>query len=1277
MTQRLRRILIMTVMAILTVTLMTASLLCSVTYARYAGGRYDEEKSIYDPIIEFVGANQYEVYSPEELIEAIENGYSYIKIGEGAEQPFVITTGVTDVTANLVIDLNGTTIVRNSRNPVLDVQRNVSAVLVYDSSVKEGGDVAKDAGSFYNPVGSALQVSGGTLTVAAGRYDSGPKTNIATSLPSDASDTISATVYSRTNANRVGGSYQASQGEVNMPALSADVYIPEGTSSGYNYIEGDTYLIYSKEQNCYVDNGTLIVNAVDGAGDELAVPCNAASCDFYYYYPIGAAGAADAPAEYVVVYGYNDVKRLAEDSHDTTDATETSAGTDLSENGLVWPYAAVRSIRSTETVQEGEGRTTGGEGFMRGGAFSTYFGTENTYGIYAEGGTLSVADGVSFTAVGEGVCIRSQTSSTTTDSNAAASLEISGGTFSSELGDTIQMEGGSVTITGGTFTKNADVDGAQSGEGADNGSAIDIQGGSLSASNAVFTVTGDHVNGIKMTKTETGTQSDTISNATFNFNPLQQGADSSLAGGSSVAAIQVIGGSLNVSGSNFNFNTGSTGTSSANNGIYVRGGEVNASSCNFNFSLNEAGAATGSVTGSAGIASVGGEVTATNCKFTLPGYSNYGIYAPGGTTTVTGGAITMTGDSNHGVFASGGSTLVQGGSINMATQADPGNDNFGIEISDGTVTANGCAITVYGTYSAGVLAQGGTVNLGGTTGTTTITVTNSQTTETENYQTISTLTSSAVSSEGGTINLNNTVEIKSDSLGITARGIINVGDETQTAANVTVNTDNATGVYVNNGTLNVKAGATLNVTSTVRSNTQWVQPPEGQTEIPPSIYNGVYVNGGSLNSTGTLNVDFTGVESDAISPNGGDNMGLTEQNAYREFKVKSYAVRVEAGTTTSSSVTIAAGEITNDVGGGVLVNGGTVYLGAADGTGPVVDTTGTGRYSLIGVTGAAGNWAYTPPSSGGDAVKVDGGALYVYGGSYTADYGNGILVTNGTANVSGGKFTGTDDRKDGENLYTGAGSNYGLKVLGGSAKITRGEFTAQQYGGGVFIMGTETNNQQPHITAANIRVTGATGVALWDYANVVFGTSGGSNGELTVTAESTGMTVETTTSSAARQNITIYSGTFQSTGRDSNKNGIWYGNAGATLTINGGEFKGSGSGGFGLSIGADPDKSIQISGGTFIGGADNDDDNTPNGGGGAISGNSIGGVSTHDIIASVQGCFDSNDNAICTWNNLQVGGTNYADVDLDETVYDSNGDRIGDFNSIGTIVVAEGVQITY
>ena len=1304
MTQRLRRILIMIVMALLTVTLMAASLLCSVTYARYAGGKFNEEKSIYDPIIEFVGANQYEVYSPEELVEAIENGYSYIKIGDGAEEPFVITTGVTDVTANLVIDLNGTTIVRNSRNPVLDVQRNVSAVLVYDSSVGEGGDVVEDAGSFYNPVGSALQVSGGTLTVAAGRYDSGPKTGIASSLPSDASDTISATVYSRTNANRVGGSY-ASQGEVNMPALSADVYIPEGTSSGYNYIEGDTYLIYSKEQNCYVDGeGTLIVNAVkdentDGStvitGDALAVPCNAASCDFYYYYPISTENK-DGFQDYAVIYGYNDVKALA--------ANDALDGTDLSENGLVWPYAAVRSIRSTETVQEGEGRTTGGEGFMRGGAFSTYFGTENTYGIYAEGGTLSVADGVSFTAVGEGVCIRSQTSSTTTDSNAAASLEISGGTFSSEVGDTILMSGGSVTITGGTFEKNAS---SASSESTDNGSAIDIQGGSLKVNekdttaaatkSVIFNVTGNYVNGIKMTKTEAAAQSDVIKNATFNFNPLQQGADSSLAGGSSVAAIQVIGGTLNVSDSTFDFNREASSNTafSHNNGIYVRSsgegdaaqsGTVTATNCTFNFGNNT----NSSVTASAGIASVGGEVTAKNCTFKLPGYSNYGIYATGGETTVTGGSITMTGRDTT--------------QIGSGENAARGNDNFGINISGGTVSVEGCEISVSGTYSSGILAQGGTVNLGGTTGTTTITVTDSH----QNNL----LTSSAVSSEtvtnggtttAGTINIEGVVTINSDSLGITARGIINVGDETtQAAANVTVNTENATGVYVNNGTLNVNAGATLGVTSTVRSNTKWVQPPEGQTAIPPSIYNGVYVNGGSLNSTGTLNVDFTGVQSDNVGS--GDNTFLSNNpseigdRAYREFIVKSYAVRVEGDD--STKVSIAAGEITNDVGGGVLVSGGTVVLGQGT-SGPTVSATGTGYYQTGFYVGtyysppyrpsdsSESNWNYYVPSTGGEAVKIVGGGLLVLGGTYTAAQGNGILVNGGESYINGGTF----ESADGNRTVAGAGASYAFKVLNGTATVYGGTFgMPSKSGSGAFVSGSPASGSTAAIYAtANIYggsfvvsddnigngdSGGQAGFSVLKYANVYFTetlpTTGislpfgvsGTVADVAIVARgcAAGIAIEKTNSlSVSNATIVIDGGTYQGTRDYGGTDSVWYGNATTKLTIKSGTFTGSYRSG--LYIDGDPNSNIQISGGTFGGNS------------GAFSGSSLGSVTTNEIMTSGARCYYryyNNDYMICNSNGNAIGGNGNVSVALSDGVYYSWGTSVNyveAFNTLGTIVV--------
>ena len=165
MSQKVRKTLIMIVMAALIICLMAASLTYTFTYGRYAGGKFDEE-SPYDDLIEFVGAREYTVRSPEELIQAIEDGYSNIVIAEDAEEPFVITEGVTDVEANLVLNLNGKVVVRNSRNPMLDVQTNVSVVLVYDS---------KQTGAFYNPVGSSLMASGGSLTVGSGGYESGPR----------------------------------------------------------------------------------------------------------------------------------------------------------------------------------------------------------------------------------------------------------------------------------------------------------------------------------------------------------------------------------------------------------------------------------------------------------------------------------------------------------------------------------------------------------------------------------------------------------------------------------------------------------------------------------------------------------------------------------------------------------------------------------------------------------------------------------------------------------------------------------------------------------------------------------------------------------------------------------------------------------------------------------------------------------------------------------------------------------------------------------------------
>ena len=907
MKEKTRKIFIMIVMAALIVSLMAASF-AALTYGRYSGGRRDEN-SPYEDYIDFVGATAYEVRTPEQFVNAINNGYSYIKIAADAEEPFVVNNDIANVYTNLVIDVNGKTVIRNSRNPVLDVRRSISVVLVYDSSV-EG------SGGFYNPVGSALQTSGGTLTVGAGVYESGPSDAADATLPT--SNIVSLVTRTERTSTEYGTASSS-----NLPILTksgGDKYLPEGWNGTEGaQIKEDTYLLYTEVQNAFVGNnetsgdatfesGQLYVNCkeftTDGtqttySADIFSPVSNVASCDFYYYYPIDndaystTAGSPAAPKTYAVVYGYHDVKALARDEKKTDEnGTEYGMASALTGSGLVWPYAAIRSVEDPETQE-------GGVTHARGGAFTTNFGTDNTYGILSVGGEMTVGTESAtapptFTAVGEGTCIgmSAQTGDT---------LTIASGTFTSEVGDTILMRGGEMTVTGGTFTKSGNK--ARPSDGLE---AIEA---------------------------------------------------------SRTALIHMLGGELTIDGT-------------------VTGA---------NYSVTMA---------------AGSEQT--------PLTNVFGIYSE----------QSSSGDS-------------------------------------GTVTVSGCDISVNGTYSAGVLSSAGTVNVGGAENgkaQTKITVAESI----EDDQ----LTSSAVSSEGGTINLNSDVNITSDSLGITARGTINVK-----SGETTVNTPNATGVYVNNGTLNVDEEATLDVESTVNANLEWVTPPGTGPINAPNIYNGVYVQGGSLVSNGTLNVTFTGVENE----NSGDY--LTQQ-------IKSYAVRVEevenATEENKTTVTITSGNILNGsyddngnviensgVGGGVYVGGGAVTLGKQETTngvttysGPTVQTTGNllyanrtypDRWDWSYVVNKS--WQYMLNKSGGHAVEVSGGSLTVHGGKYTAQQGNGILIRNtsdvkttNTVTINSGSFVGYNSgyyveyaykqTPLGSNRMVGPAASYGLNVMGHDLKVT-------------------------------------------------------------------------------------------------------------------------------------------------------------------------------------------------------------------------------------------------
>lgn len=147
--------------SLLIVTLMSVSL---------TQGRYSKELtsgSEYSGSLEYIVSEQVEIHSVDEFFSAIENGYSNIKVSDDVDNPLIITGSVSDVNSDLTIDLNGHELQRNNREPMLNVTEGVRLTII-DTSEKQ-------TGSFYNPVGSVLRISGGTLTVAAGLFESGPR----------------------------------------------------------------------------------------------------------------------------------------------------------------------------------------------------------------------------------------------------------------------------------------------------------------------------------------------------------------------------------------------------------------------------------------------------------------------------------------------------------------------------------------------------------------------------------------------------------------------------------------------------------------------------------------------------------------------------------------------------------------------------------------------------------------------------------------------------------------------------------------------------------------------------------------------------------------------------------------------------------------------------------------------------------------------------------------------------------------------------------------------
>lgn len=1190
-------------LSLLIITLMTFSL----TYARYTDELQSDGEISGD--IEYIVSNQIEVDSVNSFISAIENGYTNIKISDDVDNPLIITGGVSDVNSDLTIDLNGHELQRNNRDPVLNVTDGVR-LTIKDS---------KGGGCFYNPVGSALRVSGGTLTVTSGIFESGPRTGYG--YPEDGDGFIDANY-------RYAGEYvengKSDAGATIGSAQAVTYYTPDG-SGGYSGTPSTMPIITPK----VLDTGKTTEDKekrfrINGNMYFESAYSNYIPADTYLYYTISGANventnmaATDKSANFYYTYYVTQ----------NADGTVTYAGTTEGTDTLlvtVYGYTGVKkgadSSANFAAIQMEDGYLD-----VQGGRYTAYFGKGETNCVYASGGEMTVQNGA-FEALQSGVCVRMASQST---SAAAGELAVRSGSFYSEQGDTIFVTGGNMSVTGGTFIKVAET--SQTVPGANN-AAIHVSGGKLVMTGAsennriTFSLTGSHLYGINVEHGDASTLAEgdmaEISYAAFTFEDV----------GNNNYAINSENAAVSVENTNFTFG----GASTSNRCISVSGESAKASVSSATFTYNG---------GSSNYAvySAGGTVTGADLSFAFngDGSSNTGIYTTGGTVSLTHGTFnfnegaTRETSGNKGIHSKGGSVEVTGDGNTFTFNADASSsfDNFGIysekatgddagTIDAGTITCNNSTFTIKGSYSAGILAFGGTVTLGGEFD---CTVEDGRRLSLDDPTNV--LTSTAISVEGGIVNLDldkdkeNPSTITTNGLGITSLpGDGNASSEININGNLTLaplnNDGNGTAIYLNGGALNIAEDAIVTITCNLaKSGTTalpWAKAPDDTTHDPSVATidpnNGIYVNGGSLNSKGTLNVTHTGVQNDRYA-NSTENTG---NYAFLNQQIKSYAVRVESAGKTQPNVTITKGNIQNSVGGGVYVSSGTVSLGTLENALNIA-TTGKVLYSNGNYIGNVGTWTYNQSQTGGHAVEVGGGQLTIWGGSYKAAHGNGILVRNmGTStgnivNISGGTFIGGYNKTGGRQV--GPGASYGLYVMSGNitVNISGGTFGSKasptevaEYVGNnsaAAFMGTTSGRAEVHITGGNFYAYNGDAMSVFRFAKVTLGSElaplDGVKNSVEITTVSTvdvaGISVQDdllfTGESDRGSNLTIYSENDNGFKINSQGYAIYYGGSQDKVAIYGGTFTGTDSGsGIQISAGLGTTHAMVIKGGTFNGG---------------------------------------------------------------------------------------------
>ena len=384
-----KRILCYILLCLFVLTTITASL----TFGRYTSEKASDND--YKGDIEYILGDAIIINTIDDFFQAIENGYSNIQLGEELDNPLIISGGMSGVVSDLTIDLNGHEIQRNNREPILDVKEGINLTII-DTS-------AKKTGSLYNPVGSVLKVSGGTLTAAAGIFESGPRSgkrdNKGGRVENDSNYNEYAVAKGDTWSAHSGGEFNSQadikdvqlfknplsdseesgsvkydkEGTVSLPiitpkdadatgtnlAVNGNMYFDSGVgvNIGNGIITDDTYLYYTFESENMQFTSTAASGSADYYYQYYVIGDTDGTVDFEY---VGATRQSETDV-LVTVYVYNNVKGSADGSADA-------------EGSAPPKYAAINMAS--------------GNLYARAGYYYSYFGKENTYCVDATGGYM-------------------------------------------------------------------------------------------------------------------------------------------------------------------------------------------------------------------------------------------------------------------------------------------------------------------------------------------------------------------------------------------------------------------------------------------------------------------------------------------------------------------------------------------------------------------------------------------------------------------------------------------------------------------------------------------------------------------------------------------------------------------------------------------------------------------------------------------------------------------------------------------------------------------------